>query len=538
MNIADFLREKILKFLKIQKTSDPYAERLTFIQNDKNVNKLRCRENKAWYYGDSDELLNFYLNKETYENAEDPIYFRNKKEYFWGIATGEGAIKRVHSGIPNAIVTTLVNAIGTPKITSDTEQQRIDDILDANSFDILLNQQQMPLTMVCGWGAFKLCFDTKISKKPMIQFYEAEDVDFVYKNNNLIGMVFRDYYEYKDKNYILFETRRKENGNSIIEFNLFLYDGKEDIVECELSTIPELADYKNLIIPNLDEVLAVPCKFFYDLHNKNYGRSIYDGKIDLFDDLDQDLSQASQTSRVSTPVEYYPVDLLERDGRTGEPRMPSVYNRQFIKKEGLPNGDGSTNGEIQTTQPNLNFEQYSLHAKSILDYILTGLLSPATLGIDVAKKDNAEAQREKEKVTIMTRNNIIASETRILKKLIKLALYLQDYIDTGVIDLEAHTDISVTFNEFANPSFENQLETLGKAWSDGLISTDKYLELLWGDKLSDEEIAKEREYLEQNKQQDDLQLGDMEQDDYNERYIGENIPAEENEQEDTSKVEK
>ena len=539
MDISEFIRQKILKFLKIEKIANPNSERLTFIQNDENIKYQQVRENKVWYYGDSNELLNYYLNEDLYGNYREPIYNRNRRDYFWAISNAEGNIKRVHSGIPNAIVTTLVNAIGSPKITSadKQEQEKIDKILEDNDFDILLNQQQLPLTMVEGWGAFKVCFDKKVQDTPFIKYYEAEDVEFVYRNKVLIGLIFKDYYKYKDKDYVLFETRRKENGNSIIEFNLFKLEDGDTITEVSLSTIPDLTNYENRVIPKLNEVLGVPCKFFYDVHNKDYGRSIYTGKIDLFDDLDQDLSQASQTTRVSTPVEYYPVDLLERNGRTGEPKMPTAYNRQFIKKEGLPNGDGSMDGTIQTTQPNLNFEQYSLNAKNILDYILTGLLSPATLGIDIAKKDNADAQREKEKVTIMTRNNIIASEIKILKKLLKLSLYIQDYLDSGNIQLDKHKDISVKFDEFANPSFENELETLGNAWDKGLISTDKYLELLWGDKLSDEEITKEKIYLETNKQRDDLKIGDIEQDGNNEGPVRPNLPMEGQEQEDSGEVE-
>ena len=85
--------------------------------------------------------------------------------------------------------------------------------------------------------------------------------------------------------------------------------------------------------------------------------------------------------------------------------------RNNVKKDTAPNGDGITDGTIQTTQPQLNFDQYSNDAQNKLGFILTGLLSQATMGIDIAKKDNADAQREKEKVTIMTRNNIINRET-------------------------------------------------------------------------------------------------------------------------------
>jgi hypothetical protein len=129
--------------------------------------------------------------------------------------------------------------------------------------------------------------------------------------------------------------------------------------------------------------------------------------------------------------------------------------------------------------------------------ILTGVLSPATMGIDLAKKDNADAQREKEKVTIMTRNNIILKQKRILQKLVKLTLMVEDYINNPqVAKFENYTDISVDFDEFSNPTFENQLSVLGSALQSGSISIDRYIELLWSDTLSEQEKQKEKEYVE------------------------------------------
>ena len=166
-------------------------------------------------------------------------------------------------------------------------------------------------------------------------------------------------------------------------------------------------------------------------------------------------------------------------------------------------------GEVKTTQAQLNIGQYSENARMILDFILTGILSPATMGIDIAKKDNAEAQREKEKVTIMTRNNIIERQTKIIKELLKICLAFQEYQNTGVISIDTDYDIKVIFNEFANPSFENQLQTLGNAWVQGEISTKKYVELLWGDKLTEEEKQQEIAWLDSNKARDNLTFTDL-----------------------------
>lgn len=511
MNVIEAIKRKILKYLGVEKLSEsPNSERLTYISNENDIVRQNLNEYKTWYVGSSDELLNYYTNEQTYGNAREPIYNRNRKNYFWGISSEEGNIKRVHSGIPNAIVSTLVNAIGDAKITSSDPitEERLEKIKKANDLTHLLNQQQMPLTLVEGWGAFKISFNKGLSDAPIIQYYEGQNVEYVYSFGILIGIIYKDFYKYNNRDYVLLETRRIAEGNSLIEYELFRLEKSDDVTPVPLETIPELAGLTNVVIPNLKRVLGVPSKFFFDPLNQNYGRSIYCGKIDLFDDLDQDLSQCSQTVRVSTPVEYYPVDLLERQSN-GQPKMPQVYNRQYVQKEGMPNGDGATDGQIQTTQPELHFDSYSENAKSILDFILTGILSPATMGIDIAKKDNADAQREKEKVTIMTRNNVINREQRILKDLMELCLIVQEYLDTGSISLTEY-DISVTFNEFANPSFENELTILGPAWSNGQISTNKYVDILWGDKLSKEDKIKEIEYLDSNKQQDNLQLGDFE----------------------------
>lgn len=509
MTVIDKIRQRILKFLKLD--YNPNDERNSFISDSERIKKQQLEEYRVWYLGDSNELLNYYTNEQLYGNNHEPIYNRNRRNYFWSISATEYNIKRVHSGVPNAIVSTLTNAIGNP-ITESADKEidaKLNRIKSVNNFENILNQQQMPLTMVEGWGAYKVNLLKDLSSVPLIQYYSAQDCDFIYKSGILIGIIYRDYYAYKDKNYVLVETRRVDKNNSYVEYELFELFKNDEASPVELNTIPDLADLQNVVIEGYGKILGVPTKFFFDPLNKNYGRSIYAGKIDLFDDLDQILSQDSQTVRVSTPVEYYPVDLLER-AKNGQPQMPKIYNRQFIKKEGVPNGDGSTDGTIQTTQPKLNFDQYNADARAKLDFILTGILSPATMGIDLSKRDNADAQREKEKVTIMTRNNIISAETKIIAELLTICLDLQEYLDTGTISPDANYMLTVKFNEFANPSFENEIQILGQMWLNGAISTKRYVELLWGDRLSDEEKVEEILAIENQRREDNLALGEIE----------------------------
>ena len=74
----------------------------------------------------------------------------------------------------------------------------------------------------------------------------------------------------------------------------------------------ELSKLETIFIPGYMKILGVPTRIFHDPSDVNYGRSILAGKIDLFDDLDQALSQASQTVKVSTPVSYTHLDVYKR----------------------------------------------------------------------------------------------------------------------------------------------------------------------------------------------------------------------------------
>jgi hypothetical protein len=502
-----WFRDKIKNWLGVNNMGSlpkQYDNRLWFINDDEKIRKQKLREYLIWYSGDSDELLNFYTQGNFREFNTEPIFNRNKKEYFWGISSAETSIKRTHSGIPRAIVETLVNAIGTPIFSSDDPaiQERVDKLIKENELFDAINQEQMPLTLVTGFGAWKINIDPQISKKPIITFYDARNVKFEIVSKRIFGIKFVDYFTGPDKKaYALVDHRFIDEGNSYIEYKLYqLKPGrKEDEWEKEadevsLETLPETEGLQDMVFNGLNEILGVASMFFKDTIYEGYGRSIYTGKVDLFDDLDQTISQSANTIRKSTPVEYYPVDLLERTP-TGQPKLPARYDRTYVATPAGRNGDGERTGKIEVTQPALNVVQYSGEAQSILSFILTGVLSPATMGIDIAKRDNADAQREKEKVTIMTRNNIIMRQKDLLEKVIVLALKMEDYMVNPVMAQFSNYEVGVEFEEFANPSFENQLMALSGALQSGAMSIERYIELLWGDTLDEEAKQKEIAYI-------------------------------------------
>lgn len=407
----------------------------------------------------------------------------------------------MHSGLPKAIVDTLAAIVGAPNLPKELDDPKLVEEI---------TKKQMPLTMVAGYGAYKMVMP-KGGSRPIARFYDAENVFFVRSQGVDVGVIFSDWYKTRDgRTHLVLETRRLTRDGTCVEYDAFLQGDDRQLTHESLSRIPELAGLKPLEIKGYRHLLAVPCRFLYDAMNPDYGRSVYDGKIDLFDDLDQSLSQRSQTSRVSTPVEYYSPDVLERTPG-GMPRAPKVYNRQFIMKSGMPDANGHMDSSIQTTQPILNFEQYDGEQKSIVNMCLVGLLSPASLGIDLSKRDNAEAQREKEKMTIMTRNSIVQAETAILKDLARLYLDCWEFMATGKFPAEDREEAKISFNEFANPSFESMSQALLPMWAAGAISDELFVEKLYGIGLTAEQKQREIEALRRARGNDMLSLGDYDQ---------------------------
>ena len=509
MRLSQLIKNKIFKKNKLERLNGtPNNERLTYISDPEQIRIQKSRSYRVWFYGDGDELLNWYTNQQAYGWLSNPIYNRNKRNFFWGQSVAECNIKRIHSGVPKAIVDTIVNVVGKQTISCD--DNRLTKILDINKYHFRLNQQVRPNTLVQGDGCWKINFNKNLSSVPLLEWYGTEDWEPIEKSGILFGIIFKTYYkDKKDNNYVLLETRSLVSEGCFIEYQLFILEKQNELKSIDFTALPELTylkDRNKLLIRGIHKLFAVPTMYYYDPLYKNRGKSIYDGKVDQFDMLDEILSQASQTNRVSTPVEYFDTDMLERT-KDGKPIYPPKYNRQFINKLGKTDGDGLSKGNgITTTQPQLNFDQYGRLASDVLSYILLGILSPSSLGIDVAKKDNADAQREKEKQTIFTRDTICDNETIQSKELLNMLLIMQDYMDTGIM-VDKDYDISIKYDEFANPSFESELQVLGPAWNNGQISTKKYAELLWAGKLSEQELNEEIAYLDENKKQDDLDLG-------------------------------
>jgi hypothetical protein len=524
----EYIRLKTLGITGLAESSiDPIvrANRYLFVNDINQVKKQRLEEYIIWYLGDSDRLKNFFTRENAIGYNLDPLYNENKKSYFWAVSSTEHDIKRTHSGHPRNIVDTLTAIMSIPNITNDlddsgTVDKNLHKILKVNNFKQQITQMSRPLTLVEGWGAWKINWDRKLSDYPILLYYRADRVDFIYQSNQLRAIIYKDFYQnVEGKNYVLYETRRlgdytdpisKLTTTSLyIEKELYEITPSDQLIPCKLESVPQLKDITpQIVIQNFKHFLGYPNIFYHDVSEEFYGRSIFTGKTDIFDDLDQCFSQGANTVRRSTVHEYFNVLYLETDPVTGLPIQPDAFDRKYIKYNGAQGADGTAAGStpVQVVQPQISFQQYSEEERNLLLQAISGIMSPATLGIDVAKKDNADAQREKEKVTIFTRKILLDEEQTVFEHICSdlLVAYELMNLKKGEQLSCKEYNINVQYAEFANESFEKKLETVQTGWAGGLISDGMALDLLYGDSISKEKREKELKFLQEQRQKQEM----------------------------------
>lgn len=464
------LKRMIKGWLDIQE-----APNTTITINEKLNFDTNCIKNEIWMRGDPVELEQFY--KQIY----------NQDAMFWG-AVPYIKIRKIHMGLPSLIVKVLSAIVvrDMNDIELKTRQNEWDEIEKDNKFKKLL-KKAINKALYLGDGAFKISFDKGLSEYPIIEFYGADKIQLIYERGRFKECIFKTKYSYKKKNYILRETY----GFGYIKNKLIELPTEKEV---KLDTIPQtrkLMDFKfagynedldGNIISKGNFCMAIPFMIYESSKWENRGRSVFDGKEGAFDALDEAFSQWMDALRGSRPTKYIPKSLLPRDPETGYVLNPNEFDNRFIVNE----SDMSENGknEIKVTQPAIPSSNYLESYITALDACLQGIISPSTLGIDVKKLDNAEAQREKEKTTLYTRNDIIESLQECLPLLVNNVLKALDVYNQKLISNDI--EVTIDFGEYANPSFEAVVETVSKAKTGGLMSIEAAVDELYGDTKDDD----------------------------------------------------
>lgn len=476
MSFMDKVREKARSFLRIEPA---YGKQISIRETlDYQGNAIK---NRIWYRGDAVELSQLY----------QCIAEGEERHMFWASRPTPGMeIRKIHTGLPATIVNTLAGIVVTNLndfAFADKEQEELwNRIAGENDIKALI-QRAVTETLYIGDGAFKVSLDSEISRYPILEYYPGDRVEYTHRRGRLTEIIFRS--------ELRTEAGKRCELREIYGMNYVRYKLTMNGEPIDMTAVPALAGLRDVTFGTEDRryMMAVPISFSRSDRWEGRGQSIFDTKIDAFDAYDEAWSQWMDALRAGRAKTYIPENLIPRDPRTGALKRPNAFDDRFIRTES--NMMQGAESRITTEQPQIPHDSYAATYATALDMCLQGLISPSTLGIDVKKLDNAEAQREKEKVTLYTRNRIDETLQADLKQLVEVAI-LACHEAAGTT-MTGEVKVDVTFGDYANPSFESQVETLSKARNGGLMSTEAAVDELYGDTQSAEWKADEVKRIKQ-----------------------------------------
>ena len=459
MRIMERVKSMIRNWLEIQPASAKGFTIREPISFETNVMR-----NRIWYRGDASELDQLFKAL-----AEDAVC----NARFWAAAPQDESIRKAHSGLPGIMVDTFVALVAADldDIDFDGDEHakgEWEKIAKENKLPELISNA-IAETLVTGDGAFKLNIDTNISSSPILEYWGADSVEYVYSHGRVQEIHFLS--TVGERGRILKEIYKPGS----ITYKLMQND-HEVPLDAEEST----ADLQPVEF-NGDFMLAVPMHFWPSSRWRGRGQSIYDRKNDAFDAHDEVISQWLDAVRSGRVQKYIPESLIPKDPKTGALQKPNSFGSHFVAIE--TSNKENAQDEIKTIQPEIRYEAFLASYTATLNMCLQGVMSPATLGIDVGKMSSAEAQREKKDVTGITRNAITSALEEALPQVAQIALAAQDILSGGTAGTYNAT---VTFGEYGAPDFDSRVQTVGSAAGSGVMSIEAQVDELWGSSKDDE----------------------------------------------------
>lgn len=459
--VGDSIRRGLRSWLNIT-PSNPYSIQITEVMDF----ELSAIRNRIWYRGDGNELEQMYQQSPEYAD----------KYKFWACRCTPGMeMRKIHTGLPGMIVR-ILNGIVVADMNDflfvDAKQEQIwKEIEKENKFRKKF-EKSLKEVLYIGDGAYKVTVDTQISPYPILEWYPGDRVEFVYRRDWIKEVVFKTPYDYEHQQYVLYE----HYGYGYIRNELYRGDQKVSLDALEITK--GIQDWAF----DSTTILAVPLQIYENTKFEGRGGSIFDGKLDCFDAFDEAWSQWMDALRAGRAKTYIPESYIPKNPETGALMKPNPFDNRFIA--GDDNVAEGAKNEISTEQPDIPHESYLASYCTALDQCLQGLISPSTLGIDVKKLDNAEAQREKEKATLYTRQAIVEALQETLPDVVSACINAFNLLNGRPVE---EIKVDIPFGEYANPSFESLIETLAKARPGSpIMSIEAQVEELYGDKKDQE----------------------------------------------------
>ena len=463
MGLMDIVKKKMQSWLRI----DPPVAMMINIMEVFDFQGSAIK-NRIWYRGEANELDQLY--------RQIPQHVVMHESKFWAAHPTPGMeLRKIHTGLPSNIVDILAKIVSTSVNdflftgSAPVEELWNEHIGEENKTKTLI-EKSIKETLYIGDGAYKVSMDPELSEYPILEFYPGDRVELKCKRGRIQEVIFKTIYDGKDGALEL----REKYGHGYVDYELWKGDTPVDMAFDERFVGLERVEWEG------DDMMAVPLKFYQSDRWENRGQSIFDKKIDAFDAFDETVSQWLDALRAGRTKVYIPEVLIPKDPATGLTLAPNAFDNRYIQTDS--DMSEHSKNEITVASSPIQHDSYIATYTAALELCLQGIISPATLGIDTKKLDNAEAQREKEKATLYTRDAIIEALQPALVKLVDVAV--KAYYRSLQQDAPEY-EVDVTFQDYANPSFESQIETVSKARAAKIMSIEACVDELYGDDRDD-----------------------------------------------------
>lgn len=467
--IGDKVKKMIVNWLNIQPS--PIT---TVMLNEQLPFQLNAIECEIWYRGDAYELDQFY--KQVQNNG-----ISNAR--FWSAVVPQST-RKIHTGLPAMIVDTLAYLVKTDldkvRFENKEAEEKWKKICETETFDFSeIVGTAIIKTLVSGDGAWKISVDKSVSDVPIIEFYSAERVEYEIKHGVICGVDFITDVPHKHKVLKLKEKYRKGK----VEYELYDNDTLLDAEKLEKYAEVYDIDYHK----KGEFSMAVPFKIYDNPKHPNRGKSIFSNKTDDFDAFDEVVSQWLHAYRQGRVQKYIPENLIPRNTVNGTLKPHNPFDNEYVTVDAVISENGSSD-QVQVVQPEIWYEAYESGYINYLDMCLHGIISPATLGINLGKMTSADSQREKKDVTGITRNNITNALEKALPRLVSAILKTYDLMQNNAVE---DYIVEVSFGEYGAPDFDSRVETIGKAASNNTMSIETQVKELWGSSKDEDWINDE-----------------------------------------------
>lgn len=460
MKFSERMRTMIRNWLQIQPAS---GQSITI--REAASWETNCMRNRVWYRGDAWEIEQLFkaLGPEAMSGAR-----------FWAAAPSGSDVRKAHSGLPAIMVDTLaylvksdLNEVDFDGKDSQAAADAWEEIADDCNFSDVVGDA-VAAVLALGDGAFKISIDPDVSDYPLLEFWPADKVEFSVKHGRTTGVIFKSLYTRENAQYELQELY--EVGH--IRYRLM--DGDKEI---PLDRVPELAGYKPITYEG-DFPLAIPLLVYKSQKYPSRGRSVFDAKTDAFDAHDEVISQWIDAVRAGRVQRYIPEDMIPRnpnDGTLITTNSVNGFGANFVAVKGSLKENAVD--KIETVQPEIRYDAFLQSYTTTLSICLQGVMSPATLGIDVGKMASAEAQREKKDVTGYTRNAVTDVLEKVLPQVVRSLLMAYDAMQNRT---PGRYKPAVSFGEYGAPDFDSRVATIAAAATASVMSVEAQVDELWG----------------------------------------------------------